>query len=59
VIVPVINFGELTIPRGDMGFLNRYESNQGMNRQGEVPVDKTKKPTVKQLLEGAEPWLTY
>lgn len=25
VIVPVINFGELTIPMGDMGFLNKYE----------------------------------
>lgn len=32
VIVPVVNFGELTIPRGDMGFLNKYEDTYDMRR---------------------------
>lgn len=52
VIVPVINFGHLTIPQGDTGFLNKYESQVELGASGEIQgVTKTQQGlTVKDLI---------
>lgn len=53
VIVPVVNFGHMTIPQGDTGFLNRYEARFEQGAAGMVAGATgtgEKKKTVKDYL---------
>lgn len=52
VIVPVINFGHLTVPQGDTGFLNKYEARMELSPSGEIQnATETKQgKTVKDLV---------